>query len=125
MGRGEAWGKGPEHLSSRVQAWAWAWKAEKATLSTADWLGGWCMPGSTSHAHRGRMLTGVSRLGRSGSWLFRATVGVACGHSQLLQYLKWFNNTQGENAEFKIKGKPRRGEAAYTKMGEALLVTGA
>lgn len=58
-------------------------------------------------------------MGHSDSWFFRATVGVSCGHSQLLQYLKWFNNTQGENAEFKIKGKPRRGEAAYTEMGKS------
>lgn len=54
--------------------------------------------------------------------VFRVTVGVTCGHSQLLQYLKWFDNSQGENAEFKIKGKHRRREAAYAEMGKVLFL---
>lgn len=53
------------------------------------------------------------------SWLFRATVGIAGGHSQLLQYLKWFNNMRGENREFKARAKPRRGEAAHMESGKS------
>lgn len=83
-----------------------AWKVEEAILDISGWLGNSCMSGSASHAHTGCMLTRVSRLGPRDSWFFRAIVGVDCGHSQLLQYLKWSNNTQGENTEFQIKGKP-------------------
>lgn len=82
--------------------------------------------------HVGKQLTGshgvhADRREQAGpdSWFFRATVGVAGGHSQLLQYLKWFNNMQGESIELKIKGKPRRGEAAHRETGEVLLVTDA
>lgn len=98
-----------------------AWKGEEALLGLSDWLGISCMSGSASHAHTGCMRTRVSRLGRSDSWFFRAVVGVACGHSQLLQYLKLFNKAQGENTEFKMKGKPkpRRGQAAYAEMGKS------
>lgn len=60
----------------------------------------------------GCMLTRVRRQGRSHRWLFRATVAIACGHSQVLQYLKWFHNTWGENAEIEMQGN-LRGEAAY------------
>ena len=64
MGCGEAWGGGPAHLSSRLQASARARKAEEAILGTADWRGSSCMLGSSSQAHTGCMLTGVSRLGQ-------------------------------------------------------------
>lgn len=97
-------------------------RAQKAMLSTADWLGHLRMSGSTSHAHTGCMPTGGSRLGPSDSWLFRATVGVACSHLQLLQYLKWINsNTQGENAGFKIKGKPKRQRQPTVRRGKSFL----
>lgn len=92
MGWREAWGRGPELPSPRLQALAW--KVEEAILDISDWLGNSCMSGSASHAHTGCMLTGVSRLDQRDSWCFRAIVGVDCGHSQLLQYLKWLNNTQ-------------------------------
>lgn len=51
--------------------------------------------------HAGERLTGSQGMHAdwgeqigSDSWFFRATVGVACGHSQLLQDLKRFNDTQ-------------------------------
>lgn len=115
------WGGSPEHPSSRLQAAAQGPEAEKAILSTADWPGSWaaraCL--GAPHAHVGCMLTRARRLGHSDSWLFRATVAVACGHSQVLQYLKWFHNTRGENAEIGMQGNPR-GEAAYTEVGRPL-----
>lgn len=75
--------------------------------------------GSGSQAHTGWLHADWGERVGLESWLFRATVGIAGGHSQLLQYLKWFNNMRGENREFKIKGKPRRGEAAHMETGKS------
>lgn len=125
MDWGEVWGGDPTHSRSRLQTPGRAWKAEEAILGTAGWLGGSCMLGSSSQAHTGWLHADWGEQVGLDSCFFRATVaGVAGGHSQLLQYLKWFNNMQGENREFKIKGKPRRGEAAHMETGKVFLVLG-
>lgn len=124
MDWGEVWGGDPAHPRSRLQTPGRAWKAEEAILGTAGWLGGSCMLGSGSQAHTGWLHADWGEQVGLDSWFFRATVGVAGGHSQLLQYLKWFNNMRGGNREFKIKGKPKRGEAAHTEPGEVFLMLG-
>lgn len=94
MDWGEVWGGGSAHpRGSRLRTLSRGLKVEEAILHSGQ-AGRLMHVGSGSQAHTGWLHADWGEQVGLESWFFRATVGIAGGHSQLLQYLKWFNNMQ-------------------------------